>query len=452
MTTVFKKKRLGNLLRRFCFLGVMERLYPIYTYKFFTSKESFLSNMKQNTLILVDTSGSMTPYFKSIKDLVYHISNSELEIKTINHKKSLTSFSSQLTRFRGRNLMPSLIRDVVFNHEDNKYQRVIVLTDLNLHKLGSLPLNVVQITPEEDSNLLKKKFSSELDCELPKSKSTPSQNIKLKESKSMDSEDSNIPFLIALIFIILFILPLSCLIYFSTPKEYSYSNKHLSQKQTKSIIKGNSSIQNTLHKNISTYNKKAQSNWAKTAESKTISLKIPEPKITRIKSTKTFLTKSSIELGYKIEGYPSGAYKVADSKSTLKALDETIGAISYQLNQYDTIHRLQLTLTGTADAVQFKQEYEYDGEDIQGVIYSFNGHASTLSITEGGTYKSNHILAFLRLYNIEQYLKANTLIRSTPRPPTVRNVQTHDGTTNIGEKFRSVHIEIEIKGYKETLQ
>lgn len=205
-----------------------------------------------------------------------------------------------------------------------------------------------------------------------------------------------------------------------------------------------------IEQNIHTSNQIEINDWNQKPQKDTIVLIIPDPIVKKLPGGDIAIN-TEITMGYKIENYPSGEYRVTKSPATWEVLKSCRKSIYTQIKQFEEIESFVIVFEGEADAVSIKKAKRYKGKDIDDVMYSLNREPAFISIKNNDKIKDNNSLAFLRFYSIEESFYDDAIIEETPVQYR-RSVITNDDTQKIGGQYRNVKIKIDIKGKPKSNQ
>ena len=140
--------------------------------------------------------------------------------------------------------------------------------------------------------------------------------------------------------------------------------------------------------------------------------------------------------------YPSGKYRLSDSKAGTLMVDFMLRSAQQQLQKHiQPNHRVTFRLTGSTDKTKVSSKLPYSNEfgTFDDYPYFFQGQLAGLNLTPDGGITQNSQLGFLRTYSVRKYVESQSSIFNSTKNKFVHFSEEADG---YGPEFRKVKIEI----------
>lgn len=142
------------------------------------------------------------------------------------------------------------------------------------------------------------------------------------------------------------------------------------------------------------------------------------------------------------EDFPSAVYKTEQSKAAMAMLEVVKQALEGEMAKYVMPgKKVNIMITGMADAVPFSRTVAYDGgygDYVNEPVYDGKGGMSNVTITKAGGMNQNEQLAFLRAIGVKRHLQKDI--------PSLSSMDCKYGTTvsvsdKAGSEYRRIGVE-----------
>jgi len=140
--------------------------------------------------------------------------------------------------------------------------------------------------------------------------------------------------------------------------------------------------------------------------------------------------------------YPSGKYRLSESKAGTLLVDFLLNSAREQLSKHiEPQNRVTFRLTGSTDKTKVSSKLPYGNEfgTFKDYPYFFQGNLAGLNVSPETGITTNSQLGFLRTYAVRNYLEKQPSIFSNTRNKYQHFSEEADG---YGPEFRKVKIEI----------
>lgn len=141
------------------------------------------------------------------------------------------------------------------------------------------------------------------------------------------------------------------------------------------------------------------------------------------------------------DDFGPGKYNIKDSQAALAMLAIIKKAFEGDLKQYvQPGKKLQVKVTGTADATPIVRTHIYQGEygNFDNELMYNKGELSTITLSKGGKIVKNEELAFLRAQGVKNYVVENIPAFSEMNATYDTHIEVAEGS---GSQFRRIGIE-----------
>ena len=142
------------------------------------------------------------------------------------------------------------------------------------------------------------------------------------------------------------------------------------------------------------------------------------------------------------EDFPSAVYKTEQSKAAMAMLEVVKRALEGEMAKYVVPgKKVNIMITGMADAVPFSRTVAYDGgygDYVNEPVYDGNGGMSNVTITKAEGMNQNEQLAFLRATGVKRHLRKDipSLSSMDCKYETTMNV-----SDKAGSEYRRIGVE-----------
>lgn len=142
------------------------------------------------------------------------------------------------------------------------------------------------------------------------------------------------------------------------------------------------------------------------------------------------------------EDFPSAVYKTEQSKAAMAMLEVVKRALEGEMAKYVVPgKKVNIMITGMADAVPFSRTVAYDGgygDYVNEPVYDGNGGMSNVTITKAEGMNQNEQLAFLRATGVKRHLRKDI--------PSLSSMDCkYETTVNVSDKAGSEYRRIGVE-------